>query len=573
MVAPALPEPVGPVRQWMCFPPGLEQTVRRPAPVQRFRILLETIDGRVHLLAIAQRQPPPERLLAEIATVLSDPLIWPDTPERRAGELFSRLDIDVEILEVDINDDTSWDLAEATARAVLQAVTHHDASSTSRAEVRRAVIEAMAEQLHTAREAFVARLNQDAVAAARATGSLTPAIYQYLAATTPEIRRNRLQAIRLFPLLYPRLVFSPAYAAIRTAIDVGTPLVDAMATYHQVPKSLIRILRGVKPGDIGPWSGDLDTLLSLLRDIAPSWWPRNATTWRLFGETTRLIARLSHAPIISTANRLWLRTCARDGYELPQLPPADLLRIAMDIDEFMGGLREALRWQLRDLVTDQPVDLLVMKLSGQFRASLDVERMGRLARRWGAAYRRAQAALADEMELWRGTRWQSLCEGSLTLGDLTVVPLVTASDMIDEGKQMKNCVATYIGACLRGECQFWSLRSSGQVRISTLETRVETSGKGAPRIQIVEHKGPANSAPSAAAASVAGQLVRHLAEQPVRVDTYLKWKRLVASRSMNERTAIALVRPIIVSLEEVLPKAWTLDQLIVAADFNRLFAF
>lgn len=114
-----------------------------------------------------------------------------------------------------------------------------------------------------------------------------------------------------------------------------------------------------------------------------------------------------------------------------------------------------------------------MKRSGQFRASLDVERMGRLARRWGAAYRRAQAALA-EMELWRGTRWQSLCEGSLTLGDLSVIPLVTASDMIDEGKQMKNCVATYIGACLRGECQFWSLRLADQVRISTLQTRVET---------------------------------------------------------------------------------------------------
>lgn len=156
------------------------------------------------------------------------------------------------------------------------------------------------------------------------------------------------------PLLYPRLVFSPAYAAIRTAINISTPLVDAMAAYHQVPKSLIRILRGVKPGDIGPWNGDLDTLLSLCAIlrlpggqgmrrpgdflVKPPGSSPDCLTRR---SSARPIA-FGCAPVPGTATRY--RSCRRP-----------IFCASPDIDEFMRGLQEALRWQLRDLATDQPV--------------------------------------------------------------------------------------------------------------------------------------------------------------------------------------------------------------------------
>jgi hypothetical protein len=53
--------------------------------------------------------------------------------------------------------------------------------------------------MHNARQAFIDRLQHEVVTVGRATRALTPAIYQYFVGSSPQVRRNRIQAIKLFP--------------------------------------------------------------------------------------------------------------------------------------------------------------------------------------------------------------------------------------------------------------------------------------------------------------------------------------------------------------------------------------
>jgi hypothetical protein len=86
---------------------------------------------------------------------------------------------------------------------------------------------------------------------------------------------------------------------------------------------------------------------------------------------------------------------------------------------------------------------------------------------------------------------------------------------------------------------------------------VAITDKGVAEIHVVEHRGLGNAAPAKAVSAAEAQLVEQLIEKRDRIDRYLRWKQTVASRSMGERTAVAIIRPILVSTEEVLPSAWT----------------
>lgn len=76
------------------------------------------------------------------------------------------------------------------------------------------------------------------------------------------------------------------------------------------------------------------------------------------------------------------------------------------------------------------------------------------------------------------------------VGDFEIVPLLTASALVEEGIAMMHCVGTYVNHVAHGECRIYSLRRQGQ-RVATMEVRIGVSS-GLPRV--TQLKGLQNAA-------------------------------------------------------------------------------
>jgi hypothetical protein len=386
-------------------------------------------------------------------------------------------------------------------------------------------------------------------------------MYNYLLADSKEISRNRLQSLHLFPILH-RQMLTPSFKDIQRVIDQGMPLVDALAERHTVPKAAIRAVKGhgVLLAD-DTWSDRLDILLQLLRDIPASWWPRGADDWIRFTEATKRIAVLTRQPLMTTANRLILRDAASHDYQIHDIDAAAWQRAGREIDEFIRGLRRALGFAWNGTMTGREIDTNAEKVGGQLLGGLGIERVARIARRWGDAYRRTLALFAEESELWRGARWPGLVPEPLQVAGLIAHPLLTAVALAEEGKCMGNCVASYVDLCLKGTSQIWSLRTADGTRVATLETYLDRKPRVAPIVMAGQLAGPGNANPSPQCSVAKKALLHHFADHPAAIDGYMDWQWKMGSKSMDQRLANALVRPIITALNEVLPKAWSLDHM------------
>ena len=281
----------------------------------------------------------------------------------------------------------------------------------------------------------------------------------YLVAAGEEHRRNRLQALSLYPILHRRLLDGD-FADIRKVIDDGIPLVDALAGRYVVPRAVIRAVAGTAPLAAGASVDRLEIVLPLLRDIPPTWWPRALDDWTRFTEAAQRIAALSRQPIMTMSNRLILRDCAQRGYRLPDFDTDEWQRTGQEIDDFFRGLHGALRFRLRESRPNHESELFAIRVKNNMFSSLGIVRIGRLAVRWGAAYRRTQAVFSSESELWRGARWLSLADSPLAVGDLVAHPLLTAKALAEEGVAMTNCA----GVGITQQLPKWT--TEGLVRMS-----------------------------------------------------------------------------------------------------------
>jgi hypothetical protein len=327
---------------------------------------------------------------------------------------------------------------------------------------------------------------------------------------------------------------------------------------------MIRALRGVKAEDLGRQAGQLGMLVRLLREIPADWWPREAATWRKFASAVTAIAQLSRQPITTAANQLWLRRCAQNGYQLPATTPADLLRLGQDIDEFMDALRRALYWALPDprCPAVPRTAMRPIEIATQFRSGVGLDRLSKLVRRFGDAYRRAVAEFAKEAELWRGVRWPAIGGEPQVYGAIEIVPLLSPGALQEEGSQMGNCVAGYVEKCVKGKSQIWSVRLDDGTRLSTLETRIQASPEGRGTLHVVQHKGSGNREAPEAARVAAQTHVARLSKSPELVREYLDWKQTISRQPLEARQRHALMLPIITALEKTLSGQWSWQRLL-----------
>jgi hypothetical protein len=555
----------GALRQWVFFPKTIGGP-RQTTSSQTFRLVVETAKGRLVIATVALRTAPDINLAASLARLIDERPFELASRERISGEFGARHGITLELLDINLDHDDPLTITAAIPRAIALAAKESVTAGAGRiplSELRTLITGRLTNEWITTREEFIDRLDRDAVAQARTIDGLRPSSYSYLSTVSSVHRRNRAQAMAAFPLLQPVLMTHP-FDAVRHAIDQSLPLIDVLAAHHQAPKAMIRALRGVTTEDLGKRAGQLATLIKLLREIPPDWWPRDGMTWRQFANAVDAIAQLSRQPITTAANQLWLRRCAQNGYQLPATTPEDLLRLGQDIDEFLDALRRALYWALPDprkASSPQPA-MRPIEIAAQFRAGVGLDRLSTLVRRFGDAYRRAVAEFAEEAELWRGVRWPSTGGEPHVYGVVEIVPLLSPKELQEEGDRMANCVATYVEKCVKGKSQIWSLRHDDGVRLSTLETRIQALPNGLGTLHVVQHKGYANKEPPEVARTAAQAHVVRLSNSPAQIKAYLDWKHTISRQPLAVRQRHALMQPVITALERTLSGTWSWQRLL-----------
>ncbi|MCX7166602.1 MAG: PcfJ domain-containing protein [Rhodocyclales bacterium] len=568
---PSIEDETMTLRQWACFPQNVERLGLVASP-QIFRLLVESSGRRLAIATVALRMLPDAVLAADLACLIDERPFEFASRERIVGEFATRHGVVLDLLDVDLDQDDPLKLTSAIPRAVAQAAIQAGKpgpGAVSLSALRTSVTERLTAEWLATRSQFISGLDPEAVAQARAIDGLRPSSYSYLNTVNAVIRRNRAQAMAVFPLLRPVLM-TPQLNSVRKDIDEGRPLIDVLALHYQTSKAMIRVLCGVTPEDLDHRIGQLGTLVKLLHEIPPSWWPRDPATWRQFASAANAIARVSRHPITTATNQLWLRRSAQTGYQISENTPEDLARLGQDIDEFMDTLRRALYWTLpdpRNLCTHMPVKR-PLEIAAALKANVGLEKLGQIVRRFGDAYRNAVTEFAEQAELWRGVRWPALGDGDgvREYGEIVIRPLLTPTDLTDEGARMGNCVASYVEHCMKGTSQIWSVRlqdeTCGYLHLSTLETRIRTHPNGRKILDVQQHKGIGNGSPAAMAWQAVRAHAAYFSESPRLMQAYLDWKTTISRKPLEVRQRHALMLPIVTALEKSLPRQWSWQRLI-----------
>jgi hypothetical protein len=551
------------LHQWLIYPEEMPLMRRDAARLPTYRLLIEANDGRIWFLAVDQRLPPDRDRVEKMAAILVTAASEDIAPSMIEARLCDEAQVVAHVLDDDIERLQHWEIESIAANAFLDKISMSADMDIPQLKGMQQEIKQKTEQDLSSRLArFVAALYADAVAITRSNGGLWPSAYNYLIGDDAITRRNRQQAVVIFPLLLSRLPLDRDYARIREAIDRGTPLFDMLAEHYGAPKSAVKFLAKAPLSQIDKdWHGKVGVLVRLMADIPPEFRPRTHSEWERFFRTIEVISRVSRCPISTTANRLWLLACALRRFDLPDGKQPDLDDAARVIDDLMTGLREALHWELLDIAHATALEPAISVATTHMKASLGIEKLTQVGRRWRDAYRREQQAFLQERDMVLGLRWASPLQEPTPFHGRIVVPLCTPKDLIQEAARMNHCVDTYAGSCMRGDSQIWSLRAEDGSIMSTLETRIVRDKQGGFLVKVIEHRSASNARPGYECIAAVEALLKHLRQSDSALENYWRWKMTTARLTSDKRAMVALTRPIIAALKSTLPKRISFDKL------------
>ena len=553
------------LRQHLVYP-GVTPLARRSVlRLPSYRLLIETNDGNVWFLRVDQRSVPDLNTVEKIAATLVAATTDGCVNGAVEARLCEEVGVTAHVHDDDIEGLHNWEIESVLASTFLDEVTRFSGVSVSRLnDIRQEIMQKNELDLSEQIARFIAALDTDVVALTRSSGGLRPSSYNYLSGNDTITRRNRQQAIRVFPLLLSNLSQDAEYAQIRDAIDHGAPpLFDKLSEFYDAPKSVVRFIAKTPCMVIEEnWRSKVGVLIRLMADIQPEFRPRTPIEWERFFRTAEIISKVSRRPVNTTGNRLWLRTSSRKGFYMPEGGRSGLLDMSRVIDDFLTGLREALRHELWVMRKTGDMESEISTAIAHVNRSVGIEKLAQIGRKWGDAYRLEQQSFLHEKEIVLGLRWAAPLQAPAQFANRMVVPLCTPNDLIREANSMNHCVDSYIGHCMRGDSQIWSLRSHDGGRLSTLETRIVRNRNGDFEVHIIQLRAASNCEPSHKCVDAVALMIKHLHQSKCDIENYWRWKVTTAQLTQNQRAMIALVRPIIAALRSTLPRNISFDTLV-----------
>ncbi len=205
---PSTDEEAMTLRQWACFPQSVAGHVPIASP-HVFRLLVESSGRRLAIATVALRTLPDAALAADLARLIDERPFEFTSRERICGEFETRHGVTLDLLDGDLDQDDPLKLTAAIPRAIAQAAVQAGrpgSGAVSLSSLRTSVTEQLTAEWLATRSEFISRLDPEAVAQARAIDGLRPSSYSYLTTVNTVIRRNRSQAMTVFPLLRPVLM-------------------------------------------------------------------------------------------------------------------------------------------------------------------------------------------------------------------------------------------------------------------------------------------------------------------------------------------------------------------------------
>lgn len=511
------------IRQFICFPDQEELIPLGAARLTEFRVMIHYESGLIgNCWSRARSLPRPEDFL-EFEHVLSDMSRLGWTAGHATWVAVDELGLNLEIIDHSLAEVSAWNIDAHLATTIASFAAK--LSPSELAARRDELAGAARSRLQGALDSFMAALDPEILAIVGNGKSVLASRYNYFAAGDPILRRNRLQGWRSFPLAFnyrtEPLPPNTLINALSRGIDEGVPLIPIIQQRTTVGKSAARALLGCPPdAAISPWKCNLKRMGELLELLEPAFWPKSAADW-----TTLHIAVHGLQDLLKHADhegllRRWLNDIARDGW--PVWSDRDALETAFIV------IGETLRAAFEVGVSRTGSAMTAVRTAALESLGLkSFATVVRLARAWETAFLNEQERVVMESIAASGSEWPMPLK-SFSTEERTIHGLDTAAHLYMEGRAMSHCVGSYVGACLSGNNQIWSVRTLSGERCSTLSTSFEGGRDGS--VYITQHKGPENSRPDAISEAAAEALVAHLNGMRGELIDYHAW-RLLANRN------------------------------------------
>lgn len=413
--------------------------------------------------------------------------------------------------------------------------------------------------LQQALDQFLNALHPASVQSIQRSGNkLTTNIYHFMIGGTQSlVARNRRQAVAAFPLLVSALA-GGRLESIRSVIDSGGKLVDALAEYFQVPKFLVRAVGRRSISSLGQrWATNPEFLFDVLSCLPVSTVPSAIEDWKKFYLAVDAFEEFSGDHPLAVMLKLWLPELAKQAFEFDHM----FLCIAVhNAHEFVMRLSSILAWSLGEGSCSAACVARVHTVVAELQNCVGPQQFSDWEGVFVCLSHDIGCFAEVELEHLSKISWRDPLNGGFFSTDKCVIQCISDFESLSaEGIELNHCVATHASLCLRGETQIFSVRDLNNNRRSTLETYFYLNTEGSCVAKLIQHRAFGNAEPDRDCKEAEVSLMSYLNSNQTLLSSYLEWAR--DSRPKDKLTMTLLMRPAIAALDQILPEEYSFERL------------
>lgn len=463
--------------------------------------ILHLANDMVHFLSVTHCSTELAPLFESIGHSLISSTTRPESTHTLDAHAADRMDWNLSLIDKNPRRPEAWQLERWRMQHTCELVQRYPQLSPS--EISSIAIRdfsAVSSALEAEADQFLASLDQDNLSVVIGADVFSCCRYNYLAHPDPVIRRNRRQAMVIFPLLVGEILLvtepTPTTTRMGQVIDGGQKIIDWIAETFHVRLASVRALRHLSEKEIGKsWRGKLQSLLFLLSALPPERYPKTPAQWKSFAEAVQFIKTTTQHPIGAASTGMLLGDIARRSWQLNKNLNIDLRERARCIDGFIKDLGSALAAyiQVERLGIDGRPGAQAQVVASRALLSIGLRRAESLATQWLTFRRQSTLCLAAGST---AHSFPVLLPSPLCHGGLTIVQLTSQANLTSEAARLGHCVESYGAECRHGSSIIFSVRDAhGQPR-STFECSLATVSLAIFDIKLIQHTALHNSTPS-----------------------------------------------------------------------------
>ncbi len=536
-----------------------------------FQVLLLTPAKRLAWLECKRKTLPDQASLRRIAASVDE---FNLESERAIASAKAKLQAEHDVLFVNAYflDKSVWQY-ESWIRLEIMARLSETPTQTALATLREQISASFQDSLTAQLQALRVHLDRDVLELLQTAKSPSCELYNLLYVDGGVQRRNRLQAARAFPFLLDVLHLD-SYAGIRMAIDNGQPLIPRLAAHFGISEGLVKKIGKSTLPDLPGLFNTPDFLFPLFVKTPLEKVPDDETGWNEFAGLVENISRLIEQPIFTELGRVLLIECLSNS-EAKKIMTGKLWKEKYQaIKHFLHALSSITRYIFMKHCSHLEAEARSRATVPKVISHLSLRELVKISLKWNDAYREAEAFYAEQNGFFRGETWPAIIKDRFDGGQYWVEPMDSVQKLGNEGKLMRNCVASYIPDCRSGRCQIWSIRTKSAGKpVANMQTFVESVKSGTHYVlRMGQIEGINNQSVDREMLAAGEKLIRAISENQAGLQAYLKWKSRIGAVSKDDRIEFASARTVCRAIMHVVPDSIDISTLLhdlMGEDFDK----